>query len=187
MNDNNLREGSLLRPETVGPTLRTPRPNRSAEVLQRDHRRSRFSTCISSPAIVPLDLSNARRARRCGRILRTDSGRASGRSTTTATTRAAFAPTAAKNGSVSRTTHRASTPKSRGSFHCARDSRAMRVPPPRPVRCCLRPRRTAEVSFSSAHYGRGRERRARLPVSGRATWRERPDAAAGRAAAFAAR
>ena len=106
MNDNNLRAGSLLRAETVGPTLRTPRPNRSASDHQRDHRRSRFSTCISSPAIVPSDLLKPRRARRCGRIPRTGSGKATGRSRTKAITPVAFAPTAASNGIASpMTTH----------------------------------------------------------------------------------
>ena len=108
MNDNNLREGSLLRPETLAPTLRTPRPNRSAAELQRDHRRSCFSTCISSPVIARLDLWNPRRARRCAKIPRTSSGKASGQSRTRATTRAAFVPTAVNNGTASSMRHRAS-------------------------------------------------------------------------------
>lgn len=159
MNDNNLRVGSLLRPETGGPTLRTPRPNRSADVLLRDHRRSRFSTCISSPAIVPLDLSSPRRVRRCGRIRFTGSGKATGRSRTRATTHAAFAPIAANNGTVSPMRIRASTQPKLASSRCAALTDG----------CCSSPRRETDVSCSSARRAGGPARRARLLASGRAT------------------
>ena len=104
MNDNNLRRGSLLRPETAGSTLRTPRPNRYANGPLRDHRRSRFSTCISAPAIAQLEFWNPRRAHPCAWIRYTSDGKASGRSRMSGTTRAACAATAASSGFTTRTT-----------------------------------------------------------------------------------
>src|SRR5688572_3100254 len=77
MNDNNLQELSLLRPESAASTLPSPQPNRFANELTRDHSR-RIAPCISSPATNQLDRSSPLPARRCERRQRTSGGMDSG-------------------------------------------------------------------------------------------------------------
>ena len=60
MNDNNLRNGALLRADFTRSTLRSPHSNRTAAIHSRDQRRNQFS-CSFCPATARLDRWNPRR------------------------------------------------------------------------------------------------------------------------------
>lgn len=102
MNDNNLRERSLLRQEIAGSTLRTPRSNCRAPHRPSSLAPTRPSSCSFFPAALPLEFWRSHRALRCATIPRWNAGKVSGAYQTRATTSVVYAATTASSGIASR-------------------------------------------------------------------------------------